>query len=82
MYDGFADAFGKAAKRPQLAALFVIGGGSTDMYRSWASLASLAFLSMLAVMFLPRQFHVAVVEQQDPGPRTSRRAGPSGVSPR
>ena len=65
MYDGFADLFAKAAAKPELRALFVIGGGSADIYRSWASLASLAFLSMLAVMFLPRQFQVAVVENVD-----------------
>jgi Na+/proline symporter/nitrogen-specific signal transduction histidine kinase len=65
MYDGLADVFGAAAKRPELAALFVIGGGSTDIYRAGASFASLTFLSMLAIMFLPRQFQVAVVENVD-----------------
>ncbi len=65
MYGGAADLFAQAAAKPDLRALFVIGGGSTDVYRSSASLASLTFLSMLAVMFLPRQFQVAVVENVD-----------------
>jgi Na+/proline symporter/nitrogen-specific signal transduction histidine kinase len=65
MYDGLADLFAKAASRAEVRSLFVIGGGATDIYRSSASLASLTFLSMLAVMFLPRQFQVAVVENVD-----------------
>ncbi len=65
LYDGFADLFAQAARAPEIAAVFTIGGGSTDVYHSWASLFSLAFLSMLAIMFLPRQFQVAVVENVD-----------------
>ena len=65
LYDGFADLFARAAQAPEIAAVFTIGGGSTDVYHSWASLFSLAFLSMLAIMFLPRQFQVAVVENVD-----------------
>ncbi len=64
MYDGFGDVFARAQQLPALAALFTIGGDG-DIYRNWASLASLAFLSMLAIMFLPRQFQVAVVENVD-----------------
>ncbi|WP_024301673.1 EAL domain-containing protein [Pseudogulbenkiania sp. MAI-1] len=65
MYDGLADLFAKAAEQPRIAEVFIIGGGSSDIYHSWASLFSLAFLSMLAIMFLPRQFQVAVVENVD-----------------
>ncbi len=65
MFDGIGDIFARAAEQPALADVFVIGGGSTDIYRSWASLFSLAFVSMMAIMFLPRQFQVAVVENVD-----------------
>jgi PAS domain S-box-containing protein len=37
----------------------VIGGESGVSFTEWTSLT---FLSMMAIMFLPRQFHVAVVE--------------------
>lgn len=65
MFGGISDIFARAAQQPGLADTFVIGGGSTDIYESWASLFSLSFVSMLAVMFLPRQFQVAVVENVD-----------------
>ncbi|MDO8456506.1 MAG: EAL domain-containing protein [Burkholderiaceae bacterium] len=65
MYDGVNDLFARAAQVPRIAEVFTIGGGSTDVYRSWASLFSLAFVSMLAIMFLPRQFQIAVVENVD-----------------
>jgi diguanylate cyclase (GGDEF)-like protein len=65
MYDGIADIFARAAAEPRIAEVFTIGGGSTDVYHSWASLFSLAFVGMLAIMFLPRQFQVAVVENVD-----------------
>ena len=65
MFDGIGDIFARAAQQPGLADNFVIGGGSSDIYRSWASLFSLSFMSMLAIMFLPRQFQVAVVENVD-----------------
>jgi len=65
MFGGISDIFARAAQQPGLADTFIIGGGSTDIYESWASLFSLSFVSMLAVMFLPRQFQVAVVENVD-----------------
>ncbi|RJG08667.1 EAL domain-containing protein [Pseudomonas cavernicola] len=65
MYDGLADLFARASEVPRIAEVFIIGGGSSDVYHNWASLFSLAFLSMLAIMFLPRQFQVAVVENVD-----------------
>lgn len=61
LYDGFGDVLSSAAEYPQLAHLLEFGSGSMN-YASWASLT---FLSMLAIMFLPRQFQVAVVENVD-----------------
>jgi len=61
MYDGFADIFARAERIPQLAVLLYEGGDS-GRYSTWASLL---FLSMLSIMFLPRQFQVSVVENVD-----------------
>jgi Na+/proline symporter/nitrogen-specific signal transduction histidine kinase len=61
MYSGFGDIFARAAEVPQLSALLVLGGASGN-YTTWASLM---FLSMLAIMFLPRQFQLSVVENVD-----------------
>ncbi|MEO7728760.1 MAG: sensor histidine kinase [Burkholderiales bacterium] len=61
LYDGFADIFSSAIEYPQLVKLLDFGGTSVD-YASWASLT---FLSMLAILFLPRQFQIAVVENVD-----------------
>lgn len=65
MFDGLGDVFSRAAADPELARLFVIGGSGLDLYGHWASLYSAAFLAMLAILFLPRQFQVAVVENVD-----------------
>jgi signal transduction histidine kinase/Na+/proline symporter len=61
MYDGFGDIFDRARQVAQLAPLTTLGveGGN---YATWASLT---FLSMAAIMFLPRQFQVTVVENVD-----------------
>jgi Na+/proline symporter/signal transduction histidine kinase len=61
LYDGLGDIFGRAARNPDLAALLAFGGEGGS-YTTWASLT---FLSMAAVMFLPRQFQVTVVENVD-----------------
>ncbi len=61
MYNGFADIFQRAAENPQLQVLMTLGGESGS-YTSWASLT---LLSMFAILFLPRQFQVAVVENVD-----------------
>ena len=61
MYDGFRDIFERAAALPHLNGLLMLGGAGGD-YVTWASLM---FVSMLAIMFLPRQFQVAVVENVD-----------------
>lgn len=65
LYDGFGDLFTKAAALPQVLDAFTIGGPRLDVYHNWASLFTVAFISMLAIMFLPRQFQVAVVENVD-----------------
>jgi Na+/proline symporter/nitrogen-specific signal transduction histidine kinase len=61
MYNGFTDIFQRAADHPQLHALMALAGESGS-YVPWASLT---VLSMLAILFLPRQFQVAVVENVD-----------------
>jgi len=61
MFDGFADIFNRASASPELNALLFQGGASGN-YTTWASLT---VLSMLAIILLPRQFQVAVVENVD-----------------
>lgn len=61
MYGGFGDVFGQAAAVPTLRPLMTFGK-ATGTFGSWAWLL---FLSMLAVMFLPRQFQLSVVENVD-----------------
>src|SRR6266511_3502865 len=61
MYRGFGDLFGRAAADPRLSTLLTFGAG-VGTYSSWAWLT---LLSMLAIMLLPRQFQVAVVENVD-----------------
>jgi Na+/proline symporter/nitrogen-specific signal transduction histidine kinase len=61
MYNGFGDIFERAHGVPELSGLLLLGGASGN-YTTWASLT---FVSMLAVIFLPRQFQVAVVENVD-----------------
>lgn len=61
LFDGFADIFGRAAAVPRLEALLTVRE-STASYATWAFLT---FLSALSVMFLPRQFQIAVVENVD-----------------
>ncbi len=62
LYNGFGDIFSRAAAehdlRPLLAPLENVAGG----YSSWVWLT---ILSMLAIMFLPRQFQVTVIENKD-----------------
>ncbi|MEL6706526.1 MAG: hypothetical protein AAFP15_19835, partial [Bacteroidota bacterium] len=61
MYDGVGDLFSRAAARTDLQHLFVMPSGS-ESYGEWAALL---VLSMGAVLLLPRQFQVAVVENVD-----------------
>ncbi len=57
--DGFADVFRDAREAPRLEGLMTVGAGG---YATWAFLT---VLSMLSIMFLPRQFQISVVENVD-----------------
>ncbi|HUG99931.1 MAG TPA: sensor histidine kinase [Gammaproteobacteria bacterium] len=59
LYDGFGDLFERAAANPELARLMTLSGAERSDYGGWFALTLMA---MLAVIFLPRQFQVAVVE--------------------
>ena len=56
VYDGFGDVFARAAREPRLQKLMTLDPAG---FGSWASLV---VLSMMAILFLPRQFQVGVVE--------------------
>ncbi len=58
IYDGFGDIFSQAAQDAELQPLMLMGAGGNN-HGNWFAMT---LLSMLAVMFLPRQFQVAVVE--------------------
>lgn len=60
MYDGLEDIFTQASARPDLAQLFT--GVGADGYGGWVTLVA---LSMAAILFLPRQFQILVVENVD-----------------
>jgi signal transduction histidine kinase/Na+/proline symporter len=57
LFDGFEDIFTKAAKNETLNKLFQFS--SSTSYTTWTGLI---VLSMVAVVFLPRQFQIGVVE--------------------
>src|SRR3981189_3359261 len=60
IYHGFGDLFSRAAAQPELAAMMTpLEGGVAGGYAGWVGLT---ILSMMAIMFLPRQFQVAVIE--------------------
>ena len=60
LYDGFADIFAQAAAVPEMAKLLTID--ASGGYGSWFFLT---VLSMVAIICLPRQFQVTVVENVD-----------------
>jgi Na+/proline symporter/signal transduction histidine kinase len=62
IYDGFGDVFRRAAAVPKLNAMMIPLDGVAGGYASWMWLT---ILSMMAIMFLPRQFQVAVIENVD-----------------
>lgn len=63
IYDGFGDLFRRAQAFPELQSLLTLGNDPGSVtFGSWASLI---LLSMLSMMFLPRQFQIAVVENID-----------------
>ena len=62
LYDGFGDLFSRAEKMPQINPLF--GAGTAGGYGQWVTTT---ILSMAAIICLPRQFQVTVVENVDEG---------------
>jgi Na+/proline symporter/nitrogen-specific signal transduction histidine kinase len=62
IYNGFGDVFERAASDPKFVAILRPLEGVAGNYASWAWLT---ILSMLAIMFLPRQFQIAVIENVD-----------------
>jgi signal transduction histidine kinase len=61
VYNGPGDLFTQAAQRPELTALFQ---PDEELLGSW-NWFFLILISMFAVFLLPRQFHVAVVENEN-----------------
>jgi Na+/proline symporter/nitrogen-specific signal transduction histidine kinase len=58
LFDGPGDIFTRVAAEPHLQPLMVLGDQPAQ-YLDWLALT---FLAMMAILFLPRQFQVAVVE--------------------
>jgi Na+/proline symporter/nitrogen-specific signal transduction histidine kinase len=61
VFGGFGDLFREASALPQAKELFTLGGPNAG----YGSVFWLTVLSMLAIVLLPRQFHMAVVENVD-----------------
>jgi PAS domain S-box-containing protein len=59
LFGGFADIFGQVAQHPEWSKLLMLDQPSTASFARWTAML---LISMLAVMFLPRQFHVLVVQ--------------------
>ncbi len=62
IYAGPVDLFDRVAAEPALQRLLTLGQGQSFAYAQWFALT---LLSMLSVIFLPRQFQVMVVENVD-----------------
>jgi len=62
MFDGVGDIFARARADPGLSTLLTPLEGVAGGYANWVWLT---ILSMLAIMFLPRQFQVAVIENKN-----------------
>jgi sigma-B regulation protein RsbU (phosphoserine phosphatase) len=56
VFGGLVDIFERVARRPEYARM--LGGDQAFAFGDWAALT---WLSMMAIMFLPRQFHMAVI---------------------
>ncbi|MGD9330222.1 MAG: sensor histidine kinase [Desulfobacterales bacterium] len=59
IYHGFEDLFRQSANRPDFAPLFIFSSDATGTFGNWTVYI---VLSMLAILLLPRQFQVAVIE--------------------
>jgi len=62
LYDGFADLFKQASARPDTASLFSFHTVGVSPI-AWNMLV---MLSLFAIILLPRQFHISVVENSSP----------------
>jgi PAS domain S-box-containing protein len=62
LFGGFGDLFGRLLADPGLSRLVTLGESPAASFSRWAAML---VVSMMAVMFLPRQFHVLVVQNQD-----------------
>ena len=63
VYGGVGDVFARAQQDPRLDALLTVPPGAAS-YGTWGFVT---VLSMLSIMFLPRQFQISVVENVDEG---------------
>src|SRR5208337_2304776 len=61
LFDGFGDILSRIRESGYSKLLYLGAGGGTP-YSEWFAIL---FISMMAIMFLPRQFHMAVVENYD-----------------
>ena len=61
LFGGFGDIFARVLADPELSRLVTLGSPPAASFARWGALL---FISMMAVMFLPRQFHVLVVQNQ------------------
>ena len=62
IFNGFGDIFSRGMENPEIARILSLEGSGFDPWDwFWAML-----LSMFAVFMLPRQFHIAVVENTNP----------------
>lgn len=59
LFDGPAEIFGRIAAHPDWSRLLTLDQPPTASFARWAAML---LISMMAVMFLPRQFHVLVVQ--------------------
>jgi PAS domain S-box-containing protein len=59
LFGGFGDIFTRIAAHPQWSRLLVIAEAPAASYARWTAML---LISMMAVMLLPRQFHVLVVQ--------------------
>lgn len=62
LYDGFADIYARAMANADLAALLRFEDGARVNRGGYGGWFTLVLLAMLSVIFLPRQFQIAVVE--------------------
>ncbi|MCK7512998.1 MAG: hypothetical protein MZV70_59235 [Desulfobacterales bacterium] len=75
LFDGFGDIFARIQKRSIRDCSLSNTGASTRSYHEWFAL--LVPCPMMAIMFLPRQFHMAVVENYDEAHITKAACGSS-----